>query len=72
MKMLLEKLNNAAITIQDNITVKIIHSPSPKFKRYFTVFNKKARNEKILLDLDELLKSLEKEKMYMMGKSLVE
>ncbi len=71
MKTLLEKPNNAAITVQDNVTVKIINSLGRKFKGYFTVFNKNARNEKVRLDLNKLLKSLQDKKMCIVGKSLL-
>ena len=63
MKIFLEKLNNGSITIQDYITVKIINSLGPKFETYIMVLNKKACNEKKLLDLDLLLKILEKEEL---------
>lgn len=68
MKTLLEELNDASITIQDHVTVKIINSLGPKFETYVTVLNEKARNKKKLPDLDSLLKSLEEEELHMTGK----
>lgn len=69
MKTLLEELNDASITIQDHVTVKIIKSLGPKFETYVTVLNEKARNENKLPDLDLLLKSLEEEELRMTGKT---
>ena len=69
MKTLLDELNDASITIQDHVTVKIINSLGPKFETYVTVLNEKARNEKKLPDLDSLLNSLEEEEIRMAGKT---
>ncbi len=71
LKTLLEELNNSAITIQDHVTVKIINSLGPKFETCVTVLNEKARNEKVLPDLNTLLKSLKEEEICMAEKSLL-
>lgn len=42
MRTILEKLKNAAITIQNHVTVKVINSLGHKFETYVTVLNKKA------------------------------
>lgn len=71
MKTLLEELNNTAITIQDHVIVKVINSLDLKFETYVTILNKKARNKKVLLDLNTLLKNLEEEEICMAEKSLL-
>lgn len=71
MKIILEELNDYAITIEYYITVKIINMLGPKFETYVTVLNKKAWNKKTLLNLDLLLKSLEKEDIYIAKKNLL-
>ena len=70
-KTFLEQLNETAITIQDHVTVKIINSLGPKFETYVTVLKRKARNEKVVPDLDTLWKSLEEEEIWMAEKSLL-
>lgn len=67
----MEEPNDASITIQDHITVKVIKSLSLKFETYVTVLNKKAHNEKKLPDLDSVLKSLEEEEIRIGGKSVL-
>lgn len=72
MKMLLKEFNNLKIIMKELILVKIINLPRPTFEMYITVFNKKTRIEKILLDLDMLLKSLEEEEeIWLSGKNLL-
>lgn len=68
-KTILEKLQDAAIIIKDHIIVKVINSFNPKFEIYIIILNKKARNEKILSNLDSFLKSLEEEKICMTKKT---
>ena len=68
-KTLLEELNNASITIEDHVTIKIINLLGPKFETYVTVLNKKTCNKKKLPDLDLPLKSLEEERLRMTGKT---
>ena len=69
MKTILEEFQDAVITIEDHVTVKVINSLSPKFKTYITVLNEKARNKKTLPNLDSLLKSLEEEEIRMNEKT---
>ena len=68
MKIILEELQDTAITIEDHVTVKVINSFGPKFETYVIVLNEKARNEKILPNLNSFLKSLEEEKIRMTEK----
>ncbi len=70
-KTLLEKLNNAAITIQDHITFIIINFLGPNFETYVIVLNKKTRNGKVLANVDTILKNLKKDEIRMAGKSLL-
>ena len=69
MKTILEELQDAAITTEDHVTVKVIISLSPKLETYVIVLNEKARNEKTLPNLDSLLKSLKEEEIRMTGKT---
>ena len=71
MKTFLEELNDAAITIQDHFIVKIINFLGLKFEMYITVWNEKARNEKMLPDLDILLKTLGEEEIRSLKKNLL-
>lgn len=58
MKTIFKELKDSAITIKDHVKVKIINLLGPKFETDVIVLNEKARNEKVLPDLDLLLKSL--------------
>ena len=69
MKTILKELQDTAIIIKNHVTVKVINSLGPKFETYITVLNEKARNEKSLPNLDSVLKSLEKEEIYMTAKT---
>lgn len=69
MKTILKKLQDVPITIEDYVTIKVINSLGPKFETYVTVLNEKVHNEKILQNLDNFLKSLEKEEICMIGKT---
>lgn len=70
-KTLLKKLNNLSIIIQDHFTVKIINSLGPKFETYVKVLIKKTCNEKKLLDLNLLLKSLKEKQLRITEKTLL-
>lgn len=53
----LEKLNNIAIKIEDQIIIKVINFLSFKFEIYIIIVNKKAYNKKVLLDLNIISKN---------------
>ena len=69
MKIISEELQNATITIEDYVTIKIINSLNPKFEIYVIVLNKKAHNKKTFPNLDSLLKSLKEEEIHMTRKT---
>lgn len=61
MRTILKKIKNQQITIEEYVTIKIINFMDSEFDTYVTVLNDRARKEKTLPDLDDLLQSLKKE-----------
>jgi len=62
MRIILKKIKNQQITIEEYVTIKIINFMSSEFDTYVTVLNDRARKKKTLSNLDDLLQSLKKKK----------
>ncbi len=65
MCIILKKIKNQQITIEEYVTIKIINFMNSEFDTYVTVLNDRARKKKMLSDLDDLLQSLKKKKNQM-------
>ena len=70
-KTLLKEVYDLNISMKEYVLVKIINLLGPTFKTYVTILNKKARTKTALPNLEALLKSLEKEKIRLTGKNLL-